>query len=98
MMIASPVMLVSERVILIQTVSPAATLSRLLSVTTVDVRPLAVLLTVVVVFVEDANALVSTDCASAGVIAATEPFQVTLPLVLPLRDIQCSVSDQLPVP
>lgn len=97
-MIASPVMLVSVRRILIQTVSPFATLSRLLRVIAVEVKPFAVALTVVVVVVAVANALVSTDCASPGVIAAIAPDQVTLPVVLELREIQCSVSVQLPVP
>lgn len=90
-------MLVSVRRILIQTVSPLATLSRLLSVTAVDVSALAVAVTAVVVVVAEANALVSIDCASPGVIAAIAPDHVTLPLVLELRDIQCSVSVQLPV-
>ena len=97
-MIASPVMLVSVRRILIQTTSPAATLSRLLNVIAESFMPFAVLLTAVVTVVADANAFVSTDCASPDVIAAIAPDQVTLPVVLPLRDIHCSVRVQLPVP
>lgn len=97
-MIASPVMLVSVRRILIQTVSPAATLSRWLSVIVEDVSAFAVAVTAVVTVSAVANAFVSTDCASPGVIAATAPDHVTLPVVLELRDIQCSVNVQLPVP